>query len=282
MRTFAVMLLAALLLAGCTNPPQEQGNSTLPAINAAGNVTQAPSLGPLPPGAAVDVGDRVSVNYTLKVDGEVYDTTNKSLALESGIYSMARAYEPLNFTVEFNKGLISGFILGVIGMQVNETQSFIVDPARGYGLYDPREVLVVERYYEKNLTEVVPRSFLEEQGINVSASRGAAYNTPYGTVFIQNFTTDSATLVYVLVPGTTFSMNGIPQNVTSLSNMTATIEFILEDGKSYMIPDPRTGQARLFKVASKTGTNITLDGNHPLANKTLEFTVTVLSAERLQ
>jgi FKBP-type peptidyl-prolyl cis-trans isomerase 2 len=287
MKVYAVILLLviSLLAFGCVNPPQPQANATLPVISAAnGTNATAPALAmkPIPPGASVDVGDLVWVNYTLRVDGKVYDTTNATLAAESGIYNMARKYEPLNFTVEFNKGLITGFILGVIGMEVNGTESFTVDPARGYGLYDPQQVVVVERYYEKNLTEVVPRSFLEEQGINVSGSKGAAYNTPYGTVFIQNFTDDTATLVYVLVPGSSFTMNGIPQNVTALSNMTATIEFMLEDGKSYVLPDPRTGQQKLFKVANKTDTNITLDGNSPLANKTLDFTVTLLRAERLQ
>jgi FKBP-type peptidyl-prolyl cis-trans isomerase 2 len=279
MKTAIVLILAMFLVFGCVNPPEPPANvaNPQPVINTANSTTQV--LKPIPSGSSIDIGDTVWVDYTLRVDGKVMDTSNATLANESGIYSAMRAYEPLRFTVEFNKGMIAGFVLGVIGMEVNETQSFQVDPARGYGAYDPRKVFLVDRYYTKNMSENVPRAYLESIGIN--ASIGSAYETSSGTVFIQNVSGDNVTLFYVLMPGKQFTVNGIPQRIANVSNLTATIEFDLDQNQSYSLPDPETGAPVRFTVLNKTNDTITLDSNHPLANKTLDFTVTVLRAERL-
>jgi FKBP-type peptidyl-prolyl cis-trans isomerase 2 len=71
----------------------------------------------------------------------------------------------------------------------------------------------------------------------------------------------------------------MPQRVANVSNLTATIEFMLQQNKSYQLPDPTTGISTPFTVTNKTDTNITIDSNHPLANKTLEFKVTLLDAQ---
>lgn len=278
MKNWIMLVLAMLLLFGCVNPPQPPANATNqpPVVNAANNTTL--TLKPLAPGDSIVAGDTVSADYTLRVDDKVIDTTNATLANQSGIYNPTRTYAPLQFQVAFNKGLITGFITNVIGMEVNETESFAVDPARGYGPYDPGKVLVIPRYYQKNLSEDVPRAYLEANGVNVTI--GTGFNTVSGTVFIQNVTNDTATLYYVLEPGENFTVNGIPQHVANVSDMAATMEFALDVNQSYLLPDPTTGQATTFKVLDKTDTNITLDGNNPLANKTLDFTVTIRAAER--
>ncbi len=278
MKNWIALILAIFLLFGCVNPPQPPANATSPppVLTAANNTTL--TLKPIPADSSVSLGDTVWADYTLRVDGEVIDTSNATLANQSGIYKVGRNYTPLQFDVAFNKSIITGFILGIIGMSVGETESFQVDPARGYGPYDPSKVIVVDRYYEKSLYETVPRVDLESEGVNVT--QGAGFNTVSGTVFIQNATNDTVTLFYVLTPGKNFTANGIPQRVASVSNLTATIEFALDVNKSYLLPDPDTGQTKLFTVLGKTDTNITLDGNHPLANKTLDFTVTIVKAER--
>lgn len=278
MKNWIVLILAIFLLFGCVNPPQPAVNTTSPpaVVTAANNTSLA--LKPIPAGDSVSLGDTVWANYTLVVDGKVLDTTNATLANQSGIYNPSRTYAPLEFEVAYNKGIITGFVNDVIGMKVGETQSFEVDPARGYGPYDPSKVIVVDRYYQENLSETVPRADLESQGVNVT--EGAGFNTASGTVFLQNVTTDTVTLFYVLVPGKNFTYNGMPQQVVNVSNLTATIERALDVNKSYVLVNPSTGQTKVFTVLGKTDTNITLDGNHPLANKTLDFTVTVVQAER--
>jgi FKBP-type peptidyl-prolyl cis-trans isomerase 2 len=232
----------------------------------------------LPANYSVNIGDNVSVIYALWVNGSLYDTNNVTLANESGIYKLTKSYKPLNFTVEFNKGMIDGFVINVIGMRVNETVTFNVDPERGYGLYDPSKVMVLPRYYNKTMNETIPRSYFTERGMNVS--NGTSYRTQYGTVFIQDFNDENVTIFYFLQEGSKFTVNGIPQKVVSTifekTKQYATIEFMLDVNKTYVLPDPVTGQKKVFKVIDKTDQNITLDSNHALANQTLRFRVTLL------
>ena len=184
--------------------------------------------------------------------------------------------------MEFNQGVIDGFIIGTIGMKINETLLFHADPDRGYGPYDPNKVVVVPRYYNKSNYETVPRSFVEEQDPTQNITNGTAYQTPYGDVFIDHFDNETVTLFYLMMVGHEFILNGIPQKVvaTDTENFTATIEFMLNENETYVLPNPQTGSSALYTVIGKTDQNITLDGNHPLANETLTFEVTLLDAVR--
>ncbi|NYZ74548.1 FKBP-type peptidyl-prolyl cis-trans isomerase [Candidatus Micrarchaeota archaeon] len=331
MRSYIVLALLAIVLAGCVNPPVDGGNQTTqpPVMDVApgqNNTGQNVSVQPqqnqstvLAPGDSVSLGDHVWVDYTLWVQGKVLDTSNATLANESGILNPNRQYKPLDFEVQFNKGLIDGFIINVINMHVNETVSFDVDPARGYGPYDPAKVIVVPRFYtadryiEQSLYETVPRSYFTQQGINVS--NGTGFDTPYGTVFITDFNDENVTIFYLLVPGANITVGGVPQQVVALSNLTAKMELMLEENGTYALPDPILKAAVPLRVVNKTNdsivmermlivnrsyklahpytlapttflvkdvadTNITLDGNHPLANETLHFQVTLLNATR--
>lgn len=163
MRSYVVLvMLASVLLLGCIIPPPPANNTTsIPVVSPATNGTTYPVANVTTndtqsPYYSVDVGDKVWVNYTLWVDGKVYDTTNATLANESGIYSSYKKYEPFEFTVNFDQGLIQGFVINLIGMRVNETVSFDVDPSRGYGVHDPRKVMVIPRVYNMSTVETLP------------------------------------------------------------------------------------------------------------------------------
>jgi len=300
-KTIIFMLLAAgLLLLGCINPNPPAtnntagqppimsngtvvppGSATTPPANATTNPPSnlSNSSIPLPPGYTAAIGDIATVDYTLRVDGKVLDTSNATLANESGILNPYRRYAPLTFTEEFNKGMIDGFIINTLGMTVNETDHFQVDPARGYGLYDPKKVIQIPRYYDMNMSEVVPRTYLESQGVNIS--NGTGYYTNYGTVFIQDYNDQNVTIFYLLSPGQNLTVNGIPEVVTGLvGNMTARIEYALDVNRTYQLPNPTTGAATVYKILNKTNETITMDSNSPLANKTLDFTVTMLAIVR--
>jgi FKBP-type peptidyl-prolyl cis-trans isomerase 2 len=225
---------------------------------------------------SVDYGDYVWVDYVLWVDGKVFDTNNATVANESGQYTPFKAYEPFGFEVMRGAGVIDGFVYGVIGLRINETVTFSVSPERGYGTHDPAKVVVVPRYYNRSLYETVPRSYLEDAGINIT--EGASFQTDSGIVFIDSIDDDNVTLFYVLGKGSEFVYNGIPQRVANLTNYTATVEYALEVNKSYQLPHPATGMPTPFAVTAKTDQNITLDANHPLADKDLRFRVTLLDA----
>jgi len=279
MRQYMIMLLiAGILLFGCVNPSQgNQTNNTLPVITTPnGSIQNNTTLQPVSTNRSVDIGDNVSVIYALYVDGKLIDTNNVSLANASGIYSPNRKYEPLNFTAEFNKGVIDGFVIGVVGMRKNETIRFSVDPKRGYGEYDPKKILAVQRYYNRSVFETVPRSYFTDR--NLTISNGTSFSSPYGMVSVNDLNDENVTLFYVSLTqvNSSFKYNNIPQQVVHYSNFSATIELLLDVNKTYMIPDPQTGTPSIFKILNKTDEEITLDGNNPLANKTLDFTVTML------
>lgn len=275
MRNILLISVLAILLLGCVSGPPQANNTTYkpPVLTGQNNTTLKPGL---PPGYSVSLGDNVTVWYALWVNNTLYDTNNESLARQEGTYSPAKKYLPLQFTAQLDKNIVNGFVLGVVGMKINETIYFNVDPARGYGPYDPKKVIVIPRYYNKSLMETVPISFFTDKGMNVS--EGESFNTQYGTVFVQNLTDGNVTLFYLLSPGQNLTVNGIPQRVVELDNLTAKMEFALEENRSYNLPNPDTGAKMTYKVIGKTDQNITLDYNHPLANETLRFRVTLIDA----
>jgi FKBP-type peptidyl-prolyl cis-trans isomerase 2 len=279
MRNLFAVLVLGLLILGCVNQPA-QNNTTKPVVITSVNNTSLSHANVTKPGLPSDytvgIGDQVSVWYTLWVNGTVLDTNNATLASQSGIFNPKRAYEPLNFSVEFNKGLIDGFIFGVIGMKINETLYFNVEPSRGYGPYDPSKVIVISRYYNKSLYETIPRSYFADK--NITIQNGAGFNTQYGTVFIDSFNDVNVTIFYLLTPGANLTVNGIPQQVKALNNLSATFEYMFMENKSYVLPNPQTGVKAPYRVIGKTEENITLDSNHPLANDTLRFQVTLINA----
>lgn len=75
-------------------------------------------------------GKTVKVNYTLKVDGSVIDSSE--------------GREPIEFTAG-NRQMIAGFEKAVMGMQVGEKKSFEVSPEEGYGLETPGALQEVPR-----------------------------------------------------------------------------------------------------------------------------------------
>lgn len=154
-----------------------------------------------------------------------------------------------------------------------------MDPARGYGLYDPTKVISIPRYYNTSLYETIPRSYFEQQGIK-NITNGTSFEAPTGTVFITDINDENATIYYMLQAGQNFTINGLPQHVVEVQNSTATLEYALGENKTYVLPHPATGAQTRFKVIGKDDEKITLDGNNPLANETLRFKVTLLKAER--
>lgn len=73
----------------------------------------------------VSEGKAVKVNYTLKVDGKVFDS------------SVGR--KPVEFTAGSHQ-MIPGFEKGVMGMKAGQKKSFSVSPAEGYGPEDPKAI----------------------------------------------------------------------------------------------------------------------------------------------
>jgi len=282
----AILVLAVvMLLFGCVTPPPSGNNTSGPTVITKPGpqnttpVTTSNATEPLPPDYSVSLGDIVWVDYTLWVKGKVYDTNNATVANESGIYNPLHKYAPLKFNVTFDGKIIEGFVINTVAMKLGETITFDVDPARGYGPYDPAKVTTIQRYYNRSLYETIPRSYFVDQGIT-NLTNGTSFNTTVGLVFIADLNDENATLYYLLQKGQKITANNVPQTVINVTNSTATMEYALQENKTYVLPNPNTGELVKYTVTGKTDQNITLDSNHPLANETLRFRVTLLNASQ--
>ena len=78
-------------------------------------------------------GDTVSVHYVGKFPGgKVFDTSMKSEAVKSGLFSPARDYKPLQVVLGAHQ-VIQGFEEALVGMKVNETKEVTLPPEKAYG-----------------------------------------------------------------------------------------------------------------------------------------------------
>jgi FKBP-type peptidyl-prolyl cis-trans isomerase 2 len=150
----------------------------------------------------------------------------------------------------------------------------------GYGQVDPSKFLTIPRYYNMSLFETLPKSYFTDR--NISIENGTSFDTKYGTVIVQDIKGDNVTIFYYWAQGQKMEVNGVPIMVASLNmtDFTAVMEYNLALNKTYQLPNPDTGVQTSYLVANKTDTNITLDHNHPLAGKTLDFEVTLLKIQK--
>ncbi len=79
---------------------------------------------------SVQNGVVVSMEYTLKIDGEVIDSSE--------------GHDPLEFLTGHGN-IISGLESEMIGMKVGESKNVVVPPADGYGEYDEEAFLDVPK-----------------------------------------------------------------------------------------------------------------------------------------
>lgn len=88
----------------------------------------------------------VSMDYSLKVDGEIVDSSEDS--------------EPIEFIQGYGN-IIPGLEKELYGMSIGDKKSVSVPAAEGYGIYDPEAVMTVGR-------SEFPSEIPMEQGVEVS------------------------------------------------------------------------------------------------------------------
>lgn len=81
-------------------------------------------------GPAVKKGDLVTLEYTLKVDGKIIDST--------------KGRQPFQFRAGENE-VVPGFDRAVMGMRAGQKKDFTVSPKDGYGEHDPKNVAEVPK-----------------------------------------------------------------------------------------------------------------------------------------
>ncbi len=105
----------------------------------------------------VKTGDNVSVDYTGWFDnGTIFDTSNATVAQQSGIFVLGKAYTPISFIVG-SGATISGFDSAVVGMKINESKNVTLTPDQAYGAYNSSMILPVPMSVltSANITPVV-------------------------------------------------------------------------------------------------------------------------------
>jgi FKBP-type peptidyl-prolyl cis-trans isomerase 2 len=94
-------------------------------------------------------GDIAVVGFTGRIAGgedagEVFDTTDATVAGETGIYQKTRDYEPLEFRVG-EEEVVAGLDDAVREMAVGEGRTVEVEPARAFGERDESNVVEFPR-----------------------------------------------------------------------------------------------------------------------------------------
>jgi FKBP-type peptidyl-prolyl cis-trans isomerase 2 len=98
--------------------------------------------------------DFIRITYVGKVkeSGEVFDTTEKDVAKQQGIYDKKIQFKPSPIVVGA-KHVITGLDEKLVGMEVGETKIVIIPFEKGYGKRDPK------------LVQVVPMKTFKQQGM---------------------------------------------------------------------------------------------------------------------
>ncbi len=116
----------------------------------------------------VQVGQTAIIHYTARLvdgedEGEIVDTTDVDVALESGVYEGHRNYEPLSFEVGADE-VLPGLDETVQEMDRGEERTVVLDPEETFGY--PSDEQVIE----------YPREEIEKRS-NVDAAVGELVTT---------------------------------------------------------------------------------------------------------
>lgn len=217
----------------------------------------------------VKPGDEVSMNYIARfTNGTVFDTSYGDIARRENILIDVRQYEPLTFTVGSGQ-MIPGVEVEIIGMKEGEKKTILVQPESAYGLYDPTRIQEVNRSYYVTRVDTIPlMDFEVTVGIPSENTTMNSPNIPW-PMFIINSSVDVVYLRYD--PEVNSTIMTLLGNAT-VEKVTDTEILLRESPIMGATIVTGVGQAIVLDFDNET---ITLDFNHPLAGKTLEFTITV-------
>ncbi|MDA8169369.1 MAG: peptidylprolyl isomerase [Nitrospiraceae bacterium] len=114
----------------------------------------------------VTAGKTVKVNYTLKVDGKVVDSS--------------KGKPPLEFKAGSHE-MIPGFEKAVMGMKLGEKKSFKVSPEEGYGKVNPKAIQEIPK-------SKLPPNIKPAPGMMLSASTPDGHHIPVRVVSVKKDT----------------------------------------------------------------------------------------------
>ena len=252
---------------------------------------------------AAKAGDIVKVNYILKLEnGSVIDTSIQSIAEESGIYNAQRKYEPIQITVNSSQ-VIPGFDKALIGMREGQTKTITVQPAEAYGEWKIENVANISRTFEYDRTistDISPvpiplDAFKEHFG--VEAKKGDIVKDAQSGYDIKVLDTDeeNATVIVAYHIGQVIQVQTTGFNATVISigsnkvtfrqdppesaeKQYGTVTYEVTPTKIIETVDVQVGEKVPYGIITEVNDDyVLLDMNHPLAGKTLTFTITMVN-----
>ncbi|MCD6227706.1 FKBP-type peptidyl-prolyl cis-trans isomerase [Candidatus Micrarchaeota archaeon] len=245
-----VLMIAILLMPGCTFNP--------PAHNQTTNTTRI-----------IGMGDTVKVDYILRDEnGTVLDQSKA----------------PLTVKVSDNNGFIKGFTYSLMGHKVGDHYNVTVPPELGYGQKDPDEIIIMPLKYTLPLVQWIPMNEIENalKRYNFTISKNTTFPyTPSVNATILNVTDKLVWVKLNLIKNQTFIWNNFEQKVIDVNDDNATIKFIIENGTTYLLKNPKTGNENLrkAKVTLLNETTFMIDFNSEMKGKTLYFEIWIRDVE---
>jgi FKBP-type peptidyl-prolyl cis-trans isomerase 2 len=253
-------------------------------------------------GPVVERGDSVLLTYTGRYqNGTVFDTNDPALASE---IPGAPAEKFTSFAVVMGSGqTIPGFENAILGMQQGETKSVLINARDAYGTYDPEKTLAVPKRLMLPTTDSVDRvlvvsreTFTKDRGepqmdqeltdsnfryritgfndttvtlYAVEMISDRLVNTEMGWNVTLNRTTDDAFIFRpdIEVGDDVYTARG-PYDVAAVGEQIELVT-LLRAGEDIRT---QSGSARITESSKDT---LLLDFNHPLAGRSLNFTITV-------
>lgn len=250
-------------------------------------------------GPVVEYGDYVLVLYTGKYqNGTVFDSNDPNLA------EQFPGRTPL--AVRIGSGtVVRGFENALLGMKEGETKNVNLDAKEAYGTYDasliahvPKEQ-VIPLLLIINRDVVVPLSELQQAQ---SAELGMILETDNFFYNITQLNTTHASLYIVNTTQDPIDLGPWTSKLIGSTSDIFTFRHNIQDGQEYSTPEGpyiasvnsthavlktafRVGQhfrtgIGTGRVIRETDDTVTVDFNHPLAGKDLDFTITIKTLQK--
>jgi FKBP-type peptidyl-prolyl cis-trans isomerase SlyD len=229
-------------------------------------------------GQKIEVGDVVTVHYVGRLDdGSVFDTTLREIAENTAVpktstFTPRMVYAPFKFRVGAGE-VISGFDEGVAGMKEGEEKEITISPEEGYGSWNEDFTETYPRIQTVDVFESVPMDELSGETGLTQFVKNTTIPWRYWEARIVTITPDLVILKNEVSDITINTEIG----PLEIKRETGTITMTLTPSLDAVI-DTRYGPARVSFVNE---TDFVLDYNHPFAGKTLIFTITVESIEKV-
>lgn len=252
---------------------------------------------------AAEAGDIVKINYILKLEnGSVIDTNLQNVAEENGLFNEQRTYEPMQITVNASQ-VIPGFDKALIGMREGQTKTVTVQPADAYGEYKIESVGNISRTFEYDRTistdtspVPIPLDAFKEH-FGVEAKKGDIVKDAQSGYDIKVLDTneENATVIVAYHIGQVIQVQTTGFNATVISIGANKVTFRQDPPESaekaygkvtYEVTptkiietvDVQVGDKVPYGIITEVNDDyILMDMNHPLAGKTLVFTITMVN-----